>query len=205
MVYAEKGLLTISEQGSKVRITKGAQSYACDLSGCIHLPLPYGDGCYTVDILERVQGNRYNRVKRVSIDAKKTEGYLLQHNLYVPYSPAWQYARELVKDRTGKAAYDTVCCWVKKNIVYDYIKAVTVSRVGVLPDPLACWNKRMGICQDIASLTAGMLRAVGVPAKLVIGRADKGYHAWVETAIGGNEYRFDRCGTAKTYKPDRWY
>jgi hypothetical protein len=42
-----------------------------------------------------------------------------------------------------------------------------------------------GICYDFASLFAGMLRSIGIPAKLVKGYADNidGYHAWNEVYI----------------------
>ena len=205
MLYHEDGVLTVSEQGDKVRITKGYQSYACDLRGCTNVPLPYGDGRYTVDILTRLKDNRYKLIKRVSLEAKKTDGYLLQPNLYVPFTPAWEYAREITDGKTAEAAFNTVCGWAMKHLVYDYIKSFTVSRVNVLPDPFSCWKKRMGICQDIASLVTGMLRAAQIPAKLVIGRADNQYHAWTVAVINGKNYRFDRCGTAKTYKQDRCY
>jgi transglutaminase-like putative cysteine protease len=58
------------------------------------------------------------------------------------------------------------------------------------------WQLRKGVCQDIAQLTAGLLRAVGIPARYVSGylypRSDAEVgdtvagqsHAWVEWFTG---------------------
>lgn len=59
------------------------------------------------------------------------------------------------------------------------------------------WNQRAGVCQDIAHLTLGVLRSIGVPARYVsgylhpdssapIGVESSGQsHAWVEWWCGG--------------------
>ena len=68
----------------------------------------------------------------------------------------------------------------------------------------------MGICQDLAAVTACMLRVQGVPAKLVIGYADKYYHAWNTVVINGQELFFDPTNAvgainAKKYSTEREY
>ncbi len=55
-----------------------------------------------------------------------------------------------------------------------------------------------------------MLRTQGVPAKLMIGYADKYYHAWTSTVIGGEEVFYDPTAAigalkAKKYKTERFY
>ena len=38
---------------------------------------------------------------------------------------------------------------------------------------------KKGICFDYAALMTGMLRSQNVPCKLVVGYANKSYHAWI--------------------------
>jgi transglutaminase-like putative cysteine protease len=93
---------------------------------------------------------------------------------------------------TGKIdKWQAVTGWVQKSIAYDFVRAIVIPKKNGLPDLDRCWRLRSGICLDIASLTVGMLREVGVPAYLVFGWADKNYHAWVEATINGKTYRFD--------------
>ena len=205
MIAANKGILTINEDCNKVIISKVKNSYNCDIHGKTELPLPFGDGVYTVKTLKHLSGKRYQVLKTKQIKASGTDEYKLLPNPYVPKTPAWEFAATLCNGKTGIDAYNTICKWVKDNIIYDYIRAVTVKKNGVLPDPLYCWENKRGICQDIASLAAGMLRAVGIKTTLVIGHADKRYHAWVECEIKGKTYRFDATGKAKEYKGERWY
>ena len=80
--------------------------------------------------------------------------------------------------------YRAIKNYVSTHFAYDYAKASVVPKRGALPDIEGCWNKRIGICGDLAAMTVGMLRGVGLNAWLVIGRADKICHAWVETEWG---------------------
>jgi len=205
MLNYENGLLTVDEEADKIKISNGEWYFFCNLNGKTDLPLPFGDGTYTVQTFRRISGNTYRPLKNRRVVAKGTSAYLLKPNLYVPYTPAWDYARELVGAQMGLDAYKTVKNWVKRHIIYDYIKAVKVSKKGDLPDPLGCFMNKRGICQDIASLATGMLRAVGVRSRLVIGYADHAYHAWTEATVDGQLYRFDPCGKADTYVRERWY
>lgn len=128
---------------------------------------------------------------------------------YVPYhKESAEKAKELCLNcKTELGKYRNITRWVKRSIAYDFIKAKEIPKKGVLiyPDVAGCWEKRLGICQDVASLTAGMLRAVGIKAQLVIGHADQFYHAWVEAPVDGKTYRFDASGKAKVYKAERKY
>lgn len=206
MQQYSNGVLTVIEACDKVRITKGKYSYHADTDGNIQLPLPYGDGAYIVETLRRVASETYRLIKKRNIQAANTEDYMLQPNAFVPYIPvAWDYAQLITRDQTQKAAYKTITRWVGKNIFYDYIKAVQVTKKGVVPDPMGCWERKRGICQDIASLATGMFRAVGIPARLCIGRAASKPHAWVECTVDGKVKRYDPCGTAASYTKERWY
>ena len=59
--------------------------------------------------------------------------------------------------------------------------------MGYLPDLDELYETKKGICYDYASMLAAMLRAVGIPAKLVMGYVapNNVYHAWNEVYIEG--------------------
>ena len=44
-------------------------------------------------------------------------------------------------------------------------------------------STKKGICFDYASLTAAMLRSIGIPAKLAIGYSASVRHAWIDVYI----------------------
>lgn len=130
---------------------------------------------------------------------------------YVPYhAPSRAYALQITKGIADKQTKSQVITtFISRSIGYDYVKAATINKkVGSSPDVAGCWNKRVGICLDIAALTTGMLRAVGVPAYLIIGHANRNYHAWVEIRINGKTIIYDHDnpqGKAITYKRERVY
>jgi transglutaminase-like putative cysteine protease len=84
----------------------------------------------------------------------------------------------------------TISDWVRDNVAY------VPGSTGVQTSAQEAWDLRKGVCQDIAHLTAGMLRRVGIPARYVsgylhpkpdavIGETVEGQsHAWVEWWCG---------------------
>ena len=200
------GILTITEKCDKVRISHGGFSYSHDIGAENILPLSFGDGAYTVELLKRIIGNRYKRLSTQTIRASGTDEYMQRPNSYVPVTDAWAFAVEMCAGMDALRAYKAVCDWVRNHILYDYIKAImTPKNKAVMPDPALCWDNRLGICTDIASLTVGMLRAVGVPSRMAVGKADRQNHAWVEAVIDGKVYRFDHPRRAASYKGERRY
>ena len=74
--------------------------------------------------------------------------------------------------------------YVVSNFTYDYNKAATVQS-GYLPVVDVTLATKSGICFDYAAVMTSMLRAQGIPTKLVIGYAGNVYHAWVSIYIHG--------------------
>lgn len=80
--------------------------------------------------------------------------------------------------------------WVRSNVEYQ------PGSTGVRTSAQEAWSQRKGVCQDIAHLTLGMLREVGIPARYVsgylfplaggaVGDTVAGQsHAWVEWWCG---------------------
>lgn len=126
---------------------------------------------------------------------------------YVPYyAPSVLKAKELSSGLSQQKRYKAITSYVNRSFVYDYIKASTVKKHGVLPNIASCWEKRMGICQDLAAMAVGMFRAVGLKASLVIGHADGIYHAWVETAYGIYDPTAEiQHKSVKKYRKERVY
>jgi transglutaminase-like putative cysteine protease len=98
-------------------------------------------------------------------------------------------AADLSTGSAAEAAH-TIADWVRANVEYQ------PGSTGVRTSALQAWELRKGVCQDIAQLTAGMLRSVGIPARYVSGylypRSDAEVgdtvagqsHAWVEWWTG---------------------
>ena len=73
--------------------------------------------------------------------------------------------------------------YLVENYSYDYAKVESVrSMSGYIPSVSKTYADKMGICYDIASLYAAMLRSQGITAKVVTGYtpAISTLHAWNE-------------------------
>ena len=205
----------------KLRVTMGGSALNYDLNsdGTFEVfPLQFGKVNYTVTLYRNVEGKKYKEVGQVTVSPKGMEDDLrcfLYPNQYVNYTTQTECVKvacDLCKDMTSQAEiYKTVCKYVLSNFGYDFIKSVTV-KPGMLPDINECWEKKMGICQDLSALTCAMLRSQGVPARLVIGTLSSGTpHAWVLAVVDGEDKFFDPTAelgaSAKTdtYTTERWY
>lgn len=124
------------------------------------------------------------------------------------YPPAEAKAREICAGlKSLQERYRAVTQYVSDHIVYDYVRAAVIPKRNGLPNVPQCWERKMGICLDIAALTVVMLRSVSVPCNLVVGWADGHYHAWVEARIDRARYLYDHSanGRIKVYKKERLY
>jgi transglutaminase-like putative cysteine protease len=99
-----------------------------------------------------------------------------------------------VRDEVRSAdPFDTavgIAGWVRDHVAY------VPGSTGVQTSAREAWDQRQGVCQDIAHLTVGLLRAHGIPARYVSGylhpkvEAEVGEtvagqsHAWVEFWVG---------------------
>lgn len=160
-------------------------------------PLSEGDGRYAIEVYELSvpNTNRYHRIFSNSIDVVMPDPYavFLIPNDYVWFtrdSAIIQKSEELCEGLTD--AYDMVDAiyqYVTDNILYDYIKAATVSP-HYIPNADETLATGRGICFDFAVLFAGMLREQGIPAKLIIGKHMSTNppmpHAWTQVYLDGN-------------------
>lgn len=203
----------------KLRVTQGEHSVMYDLNNKNEfevLPLQFGNGKYRLNLYKQVSGSRYTEegVISMKVEMPDVNRPFLYPNQYINYTPenkAVQKADELCAGlQTGREKYKAITEYVTHAFVYDFVRAVTTKGDG-LPDVDYCFNKGMGICQDLAATSVCMLRSQGVPAKLVIGNASGQYHAWVQATVDGEEKLFDPTAILQNmpqpieYAVERWY
>ena len=206
-----------SKHGFKMRVSCGKVQLNYDLNsegGYEVFPLQMGSGKYEFSLFENVKGSKYSAEGKLNLSVNlddENAAYLVP-NQYVNYqlwTSAVQKSDELCADATPAEAYDAVTKFISSEFVYDFARAKKVAP-GQLPDIDYCYDNRMGICQDLSALMVCMLRVQGVPAKLVIGYADKYYHAWTNVVVDGKEVFFDPTVAvgalkAKKYQIERMY
>jgi transglutaminase-like putative cysteine protease len=103
------------------------------------------------------------------------------------------HAAEVAGGAQPRDAARAIADWVRENVAY------VPGSTGVQTGAQEAWELRKGVCQDIAHLTAALLRAVGIPARYVSGylhpkpdaeigeKVEGQSHAWVEWWCGGWE------------------
>ncbi len=201
----------------KLRVVIGDTTLDYDLPNTgenIVVPLQMGNGKYKITLYENTSGKKYAAAGSITITAKLTrkDGAFLYPNQYVNYNAktkAVAQADALCKGKNESNTFDTVCTYMK-SFAYDYIKAINI-KPGMLPDIEGSWDKRMGVCQDLAAITCCMMRSQGIPAKLVIGYADKSYHAWTVVTVDGKNVLYDPTAALnaiskpKKYTVERFY
>ena len=178
------------------------------------IPLQLGNGSYDFSLYENVSGTKYSSAGKVTIYVALEDPNLAflapnQYVNYVPESLTVQKSDEIAGDASPREVYDAVTKFIADEFSYDFVRAQTIP-AGALPEVDPCFEKRAGICQDLAAVMVCMLRVQGVPARLMIGYADQYYHAWTVAVVDGEEIFFDPTAAigamrAKKYQVERYY
>ncbi len=149
-------------------------------------PLSAGNGAYTIQVLENVEGDSYLIALSQDIDVAIEDEFLpfLYPNQYVSFTAD---SKTVIKgSELAKNAYSDleviqdIYHYVIENISYDTAKADSVT-YGYLPDIDATLKSGTGICFDYASVMTAMLRSQGIPTKLEVGYSGEALHAWIST------------------------
>ena len=200
--HADQGYVMIrvtnpTKNRMKLRVTYGGGQLMYDVNSegeYEAFPLQLGSGKYEFSMFENVKGSKYSAAGKVTLTVELVDpnaAYLVP-NQYVNYNILTEAVKK--SDEIGSGAtrgtYDAVCNFISSEFAYDFVRAATISP-GELPDIDYCYENRMGICQDLSAVMVCMLRVQGIPARLVIGYADKYYHAWTVTVLDGEEIFFD--------------
>ncbi len=182
-----------SDHKIKVMIAKGDAKYYYNLSAAEeqeNYPLQLGSGIYQVSVLENITDNRYKSVLSQTVQVNLTDSTkaFLQSVQGIEWNAsmkAIQKAQDLTQGmQNDSAKVKVIYEYIVDNFSYDHAKIDKLTS-DYLPDVETIFAAKKGICYDYASLTAAMLRSVGVPAKLVKGYTDNavGYHAWNEVYL----------------------
>ncbi|MBP3453661.1 MAG: transglutaminase domain-containing protein [Clostridia bacterium] len=216
--HADEGYIMVkgpkTDKRLKFRVKFGDQTLDYDLNGKGEyevVPLQLGNGNYNCTLYKNVSGKKYAQEGKVGIKANMADpntAFLFpnQYVNYSPDSPAVLKSAELCAGMTSQQEiFDTIFNFMKTGFVYDYVKMVTV-KPGMMPDIDDCFEKRMGICQDLAAVGACMLRVQGIPARLMIGNLENGmYHAWIVAIVDGKEILFDPTAELNAVTKDQEY
>lgn len=186
-----------TRQNTKIKllVDKDGTRYIYDLpaNDMYHwYPLQSGIGTYTITVAENIQGTDYMPVfsEPLDVDIWNEKIVFLNPNQIVWYNKdsrvvklAWNLVTGLTEDiRKAEAIHK----YIINNISYDYDRLSTV-KPGYIPDVEQVLESKKGICFDYAALYASMMRALNIPAKLVMGYVSPQnvYHAWNEIYIEG--------------------
>ena len=216
--YFMAALTSPSSHKMKMRVQKGDITLTYDLNqkGDFEVfPLQLGSGHYNIVLYENISGKKYSQAGFLGLDVTLTreDAAFYYPNQYVNYdlvSKAVAKSDELCAGKSSLEIYEILSNFMKTSFVYDYVKAATV-KPGQLPDIDGSFDKKMGVCQDLSAIFCCMLRSQGLPGRLIIGYADKQYHAWTVTEINGKEYFFDptaalnAISSIKEYSVERYY
>lgn len=221
--HASEGYVLVrggkSKKRLKLRVRQGDNSVMYDLGTNNEyevIPLQFGNGKYQFNLYKQISGSRYSDEGVISfkVEMEDVNKPFLYPNQYLNYSQdslAVQKADALCQGITdANEKYKAITEYILRSFVYDYVRAVT-SKTDGFPDVDYCMRNGMGICQDLSSTTACMLRSQGIPAKLVIGTANGQYHAWVQVTLNGEEKLFDPTAVLQNmpqpvkYAVERWY
>ncbi len=193
---ASQGYVMIKYTGSnpkvKIQIIKDT-TYTYDIANTgnyVTFPLTEGNGSYAIKVYENVSGTSYAQAVSQNISVTLADPLLpfLYPNQFCDFNAGSAVVSTSdaltadIADPVAKVA--AIYNYVVSNFTDDYNKAATVQS-GYLPVVDVTLATKSGICFDYAAVMTSMLRAQGIPTKLVIGYAGDVYHAWVSIYIHG--------------------
>jgi len=150
------------------------------------VPFSQGDGLYHIDVWELSAGHKtYDLATSTDVEVILADQFLpflyASHVVkFTATSRAVEKSRELTEgseDDADKIA--AIYRYVVKNIHYDYQLAASPP-AGYTSNPDKTLESEKGICIDYSVLAAAMLRAQGIPTKVIYGYIPDGtYHCWI--------------------------
>ena len=158
-------------------------------------PINTGNGSYLFRIMQNTEGSSYVELEsaRAQVTLSSELDPFLLPNIFCVYtadSACVAKARELTSSVSNQAeALAAICNYVADNVSYDNAKAKQLANAtGYIPNPDDTFTSRKGICFDYASLSAAMLRSMGIPTKILTGYVGEQqlYHAWIMVYVDGS-------------------
>jgi len=160
------------------------------------IPLTRGDISYTA----RVYRDNIMLPGEYIFSPKIKDSPFIYPSLVVNYGAKVSSVAQRIANAFGEPASDrdlaaAINLWVQRNVLYDYINIAAKAKWPYVPDvdkilgldKPADGKPRVltGTCYDIAALTAALMRAMGLPCKVMVGTLQSAAHAWNEILIDG--------------------
>lgn len=174
-----------------VQVEKAGKTYAFKLNKNEVIPVSFGSGAYTVVVAVNKKGTYYvKESKRVTLNYSELSR-VRQRTILSPgvNAPHVRYTLDTKFIGWKKWSTDTkvknVHKYVTTQFSYDYARENNQG-AWYVPDYSRFMMNKMGTCYDMASLTASLLREMGVSTRLVMGYPKNyGYHSWNEVYVNG--------------------
>lgn len=194
----------------KAQVMLGDHSYNYDLASDNEydiFPLQMGNGTYKVRVLENAGGTNYTPLYQAEFpvemdDTNRVFIYPSQYVWYTNETSAVAKSYEICDGlKTDEEKVEAIYDWVVDNMTYDKELAKTVES-GYLPDLEVTMKTKKGICFDYCALFSAMLRAQGIPTKLVIGKVqpENITHSWSQVYLDGKWKWMDTTMDGKGHK-----
>lgn len=151
-------------------------------------PLSSGDGEYTINVLEQIEGTQYAVALSATQDVTVSNklGAFLYPNQYVKFDKDKKVValgKDLVADaHDDLEAIGLVYNYLISNVTYDTYKAENIQS-GYVPDVDEIIDLKTGICLDYSAVMCSMLRSQRIPCRMEVGYAGTAYHAWISTYV----------------------
>lgn len=155
----------------------------------VDIPMTRSTGEYKIRICKMLDGGKASVLKTtaVKLDKDGEKKVFDVSNMVVEFEADDKYikkAKSLTKSsKTESAKVKKIYDYIVTNYAYDYELLDTKAKTSYYnPNNLSTYERKLGICYDISSLFAAMLRSVGVEARVVTGHTPnvKEYHAWTQ-------------------------
>ena len=194
---SNKGFVSVSMPPMKkgytayVVIEKGKENYSFKLEYGQNIPLPFKSGVYNIILYQGGGEDDFIEIERKTITASFTPiASALQQTILSPGlsdAHVQQIMKAQFKDWkhwSVEKRIQTVHTYITNTYQYDYELAEN-PEVWYLPSAKRLVSTGKGICYDLASLNASILREMGIPTRIVMGYPTdiSIYHAWNEVYV----------------------
>lgn len=205
-----------SDKKLKLRVNTSKYSITYDINNqgeLETLPLQFGNDKYIFTLYQQLIGKQYIKKDKLvkNIELMDQESPYLNFSQQVPYiKNIVEFVQNLCKDcNNEKDKYLKIKDYMRTHFTYDYLEAALKQTKDTSIQSV--WTTHRGTCLNLSVITAIMLRAIHIPTRLIIGYADKTYHAWNAAKIADKWYRLDISSLITSnkkninYTIERWY
>lgn len=186
----ESNRVKINTDGEKYKIVVDGRDkssiYSIEENSEEYIVLPYNDTEYKVYLYKAV-GDKVIALNTINIRSyKENISDYIEPSYYADYRDldiVRNKSDELWKESEYIEEYISKCIKYAEGFKYDKDKATEAIEGNIKmykPDIQYTMENKSGICMDIASALAAILRVQGIPASVCFGYKDDLYHAWIE-------------------------